>query len=121
MTVTASDETRSSPTRSAAGPLVESGLVGGLPFVGLFFLSDDPGGNPDELPKIGINFAAAAGYDPDVQPTLADFGRFFVGVYTDVGMNRTAVESASVWVPEPSTMALWVLALGAVRWRRRAR
>ena len=118
MTVTGPSSTFISHTLGGRA-LVESGLVGGLPFVGLFFLSDDPGGNPDELPKIGINFAATAGYDPDIQPTLVDFGPFFLGVYTDLAMNRIAVESAYVSVPEPSTMVLWVLALGAIPWRRR--
>jgi len=92
--------------------------------LGMFFVGD-----PVELPKFFLVWEAAPSYDPDVQPTLSDFGTFLpqFSQYTDASMNVTGVSSValtqrSLAISEPSTLLLSMMAIGLLSgWRARDR
>lgn len=106
--------------------LVETNLLP-MPAIGLVFLS----AGPLEIPSLSAFFEPAAGYDPDTQPTLNDFGDLIpgskipptFGVYKDATGNVvlvTAIE-LSQRVSEPATLSLFAVGLSWLAAKRRSK
>ena len=100
------------------------------PVIGLVFLGPTDPLTGTESQGLSPHFVAQASYDPDVQPTLDDFGALMLGqidpprfgVYRDGFGGITLVDSFQFNpVPEPGLLALLGLGASALALRRRPR